>query len=128
MDNERTSVVIIDGKEYELVLTTRATREIAKKYGGLSNLGESLMKSENADDALSEVVWLITLLANQSIMIKNLKNPQEKLPLLTEEEVELLTSPCELGGYKDAISTAIYLGTKRNVLGEEKNPKNSQVG
>jgi hypothetical protein len=32
------------------------------------------MKSENFEMAIGEIVWLITLLANQSILIHNLKN------------------------------------------------------
>lgn len=71
-----------------LILTTRATKEIAKRYGGLENLGDRLMKSENFEMALDEIIWLITLLANQSVMIYNLKNRDSKKPLLTEEEVE----------------------------------------
>ena len=65
MDNERSSGISIGGQEYEMLLTTKATKEIAKRYGGLSNLGEKLMKTENFEMALDEVVWLITLLANQ---------------------------------------------------------------
>ena len=47
MDNERSSGISIGGQEYEMLLTTKATKEIAKRYGGLSNLGEKLMKTEN---------------------------------------------------------------------------------
>lgn len=39
MDNERSSFINIGGEEYELILTTRATKEIAARYGGLENLG-----------------------------------------------------------------------------------------
>lgn len=39
-------------------------------------------------------------------------------PLLTEEEVELLTSPLELATYKDAIMEAMFRGTKRNIESE----------
>lgn len=63
--------------------------------------------------ALDEIIWLITLLCNQSIEIHNLRN-SEKKPLLTEETVELLTSPGELAEYKDAITEAMLKGTKRN--------------
>ena len=69
------------------------------------------MKSENFEMAIGESVWLITLLANQSILIHNLKSKDEKRPLLTEEEVELLTSPFDLAGYKAAIMEALYKGT-----------------
>ena len=128
MDNDRCSQISIRGKEYSLILTTKATKEIAKRYGGLSNLGDKLMKSENFEEALDEVVWLITLLANQGIMIDNLQNGEKK-PLLTEEKVELLTSPLELATYKTAITEAMFKGTKRNIESEsDESSKNTQVG
>ena len=73
MNKERSAAITIGGKEYELVLTTRATKEIAGRYGGLENLGDRLMKSENFEMALDEIIWLITLLANQSVLIHNLQ-------------------------------------------------------
>ena len=127
MDNERSAIVNIGGTEYEMILTTRATKEIAGRYGGLENLGQKLMKSENFEMAIDEVVWLITLLANQSVLIHNLKNPDNKKELLTAEVVELLTSPLELAAYKNAIMEAMFKGTKRNVESEE-NSKNVTVG
>ena len=77
--------------------------------------------------ALEEVVWLITLLANQSILIHNLKNPKDKLDLLTEEALELLTSPFELAEYKSAIMEAMYKGSKREIESED-DSKNAPVG
>lgn len=128
MDNERSAAINIGDKEYELVLTTRATKAIAGRYGGLENLGEKLMKSENFEMALDEIVWLITLLANQSTLIRNLKNKNAPEELLTEEEVEILTSPLDLAAYKNAITEAMFKGTKRNVESEEETPKNVEVG
>jgi len=127
MDNERSASIMIGNQEYEMLLTTKATKEIAKRYGGLSNLGEKLMKSENFEMALDEIVWLITLLANQSVLVYNLQN-KDKKELLTEETVELLTSPFELAEYKNAIMDAMYRGTKRHVESEEEPSKNAQVG
>nr|DAZ21878.1 MAG TPA: tail assembly chaperone protein [Caudoviricetes sp.] len=125
--DERTATVNIGGQEYEMLLTTRATKEIAGRYGGLENLGDQLMKSENFEMALDEIVWLITLLCNQPILVHNLKNPDDKKPELAAEEVELLTSPLELASYKDAIMEAMYKGTKRNIESEDTS-KNVQVG
>ncbi len=125
--DERSAIVNIGGKEYEMLLTTKATKEIAGRYGGLENLGEKLMKSENFEMALDEIIWLITLLCNQPILVHNLKNPDDKKPELTTEEVELLTSPMELTEYKDAIMEAMYRGTKRNVESEPET-KNAEVG
>ena len=134
MADERSAMIQIGETKYEMLLTTRATKEIATRYGGLSNLGEKLMKSGNFEMALDEIVWLITLLANQSVLIHNLQNPSEKRELLTEEAVELLTSPLELGEYKNAIMEAMYKGTKRHVESEEESvtegtsSKNASVG
>ena len=124
--DDRSAKINIGGREFELVLTTRATKEIAGRYGGLENLGEKLMKSENFEMALDELVWLITLLANQSVLIHNLRSPEDKQELLTQETVELLTSPLELAEYKSAIMDAMFKGTKRNVE-SEKDSKNAPV-
>ena len=126
MDHERSAMITIGGDEYTLILTTKATKEIAGRYGGLENLGDKLLKSENFEMAIGEIVWLITLLANQSILIFNLKNRDNPKPLLTEEEVEILTVPSELATYKEAITEALYKGTKRNVESEA-DPKNVAV-
>ena len=128
MDNERSAAIKIGGRTHQMVLTTKATKEIAKRYGGLSHLGEKLMKTENFEMALDEVVWLITLLANQSILIHNLQNPNDKQELLTEEVVELLTSPLELAEYKEAIMEAMYKGAKRHVESEDESSKNAEIG
>lgn len=119
MADERSSVITIGGNEYELLLTTKATKEIAKKYGGLSNLGDKLVKSENYEDAISEIVWLIVTLANQPILIFNYKNKGNEKPLLTEDEVELLTTPQDIANFKDAITEALLKGTKRNIESAE---------
>lgn len=126
MDDERSSLIVIGKEEYRLVLTTKATKEIAKRYGGLENLGDKLIKAENFEMALDEIVWLITLLANQGVMIDNRLNGAKR-SLLSEEDVELLTSPMELSTYKDIIMEAMLKGTKRYVESEEVEIKNAKV-
>ena len=128
MENERAALITIGGKEYELVLTTGATKQIAKRYGGLANLGDKLMKVENFENALDELIWLIALLANQSILIHNFQHPEDKRDLLTEETIELLTSPHELAVYKDAIMESMFRGTKRFVESEPEPEKNASAG
>ena len=110
MIDERKSVINVGGEDYELLLTTKATKEIAGRYGGLENLGDHLMKSENFEMAIGEIVWLISLLANQSILVHNLKHK--------DAPKELLTVPADLATYKSAIMEALLKGTKRNVESE----------
>mgnify|MGYP000917678720 CR=1 FL=1 len=118
MDN-RSAQITIGGKEYELLLTTKATKEIGKKYGGLSDLGDKLLKAENFETAIDELIWLISLLANQPILVHNAKNPQDKKDLLEPETVELFTTPFEIAGFKEAIMECLLKGTKREVQSEE---------
>ncbi|MCL2509192.1 MAG: hypothetical protein FWF05_08460 [Oscillospiraceae bacterium] len=117
-DSDRSATIILAGQEYELILTTLATKSIARRYGGLDSLGEKLANSEHFEEALDEIVWLITLLANQSILIWNLWHENEKKQPLTEEMVELLTTPFDLAEYKNAIMDAMVKGTARNVVSE----------
>lgn len=130
MGNERSVLINIGGQDYELILTTKATKEIAARYGGLQNLGDKLMKSENFEAALDEIVWLIALLANQSILIYNFQNKGNEKPLLTAEEIELFTKPSDLAEYKAAITEAMFRGTKRNMESEdtETPSKNTAAG
>jgi hypothetical protein len=124
MNEERCAKINLGGQDYDLILTMRATREIAKRFDGLDKLGEELMKAENFEAAIDQVIWLITLLANQSIQIWNLRNPHDTKPILTEEAVELLTCPQDLAEYKDAITEALIKGTGRVIESQaaETNP------
>ena len=122
---DRSALITLGGEDYELVLTTRATKAITKRYGGLDNLGSGLLQSDDVAAALDEIVWLITLLANQSRMLHNLQNLKDQKPLLTEELVELLTAPSDFVDYKEAIALAMNRGTKRNVESEESPQKNA---
>ena len=119
MADERSAIIKIGDKEYELLLTTKATKEIAKKYGGLEKLGDKLLSTKDYEGAIGEIVWLLVTLANGPILIHNLKNPDSKKDILTEEEVEILTTPSDLADFKNAITSALLKGTKRNIESEE---------
>ena len=43
MINDRAANIRIGDQEYQLILTTRATKK-SKRYGGLANLGDKLMQ------------------------------------------------------------------------------------
>ena len=43
MNTERSANITIGDEVYTLLLTTKATKEIAGRYGGLENLGDKLM-------------------------------------------------------------------------------------
>ena len=119
------SVIKIGNKEYELLLTTKATKEINNKFGGLENVGNKLTESKSVGESLEIVIWLIVLLANQAILRKNLIEGTKE-PEIKEEELEILTSPADLNDFTSAIMNALIVGTKRNIESEESG-KNAPV-
>ena len=119
------SVIKIGNKEYELLLTTKATKEINTKFGGLENVGNKLTESKSVGESLEIVIWLIVLLVNQAILRKNLVEGTKE-PEIKEEELEILTSPADLNDFTSAIMNALIVGTKRNIESEESG-KNAEV-
>lgn len=127
MDTKNGATIKLGGKEYKLLLTTRATKEVAKRYGGLENLGDKMASSENLEQSLGDVIWLVTLLANQAIAVHNYEHPDDKRPDLSEEIVEILTKPKDIGGFSSAILDAISEGTGRVITSEEEPGKNAET-
>lgn len=119
--NERASVIKIGGKGYELLLTVRATKEISKRFGGIGKMGSKFETNENLEESIDDLVWVVCLLANQGIARHNFENPNDIKDLLTAEAIELYSQPADFADFKDAITDALYKGTKREVPGEEKN-------
>ena len=126
MASDRSTKITLGGVEYDMLLTTAATKVIGAKYGGLSKMGDKLMKSQNFEEAVDELLWLVALLCNQPILIHNLQHPNDHRELLKVEELELLTSPSDLAGMKDAIMECLIKGTGRNIESEPE--KNAEAG
>lgn len=109
MENNNKITITLGGTEYELILTTGATQALAERYGGLEKVGEAIAKKVT----LSDLTWMITLLANQGIRRHNLMNASNPRPLLTEEQVELLTVPTELTAMAEKLVQVLYRDTGR---------------
>lgn len=128
--SDRGAMITLCGSQYELILTTKATKEINRRYGGLGKLGDRLSKAESFEETIDELVWLLTLLINQGILVHNAVNKffeEKQKPLFSEDDIEVLTSPADFADYKDAIFEALQKGAMRHVKSEE-NPKNVTVG
>lgn len=84
MSSDRETTIVIGGEEHELLFTTRTTKEIAARYDRLESLGDRLLKAENFKIAIDEVIWLITLLDNQSKLVYNLRHKNYPIQMITE--------------------------------------------
>lgn len=113
-DNRKVTVTL-DDEQYDLVFNTRAAKMIADKYGSITEFGDELTKAEQAGRAIDMYVWVFMVLANQGISIHNRRDPENKKPFFTEEDIELLTTPADWQLCKEAIMR----GSGRYVLSED---------
>lgn len=128
--SDRGAMINLCGSQYELILTTKATKEINRRYGGLDKLGDKLSESKDFEEIIDELVWLLTLLINQGILAHNAVNKffeENQKPLFSEDDIEVLTSPADFADYKGAIYEALKKGAKRRIKSEETS-KNVTVG
>jgi hypothetical protein len=123
IDDSRVTYLVLGKEKIPLLLTLKATREIATRYGGLEELGNKMLESMDLTGMIDEIVWLIVVLANQCILIENLENKTNK-PLLTANELELKMDPYDVTSYREAILAALQAGQKQHVQSEEE-PKNA---
>ena len=123
IDDSRVTYLVLGKEKIPLLLTLKATREIATRYGGLEELGNKMLESMDLNGMIDEIVWLIVVLANQCILIENLENKTNK-PLLTENELELKMDPYDMTSYREAILAALQAGQRQHVQSEEE-PKNA---
>ena len=63
--DDRSAKINIGGREFELILTTRATKEIAGRYGGLENLGQ-----KHYGFAVKELVKRVKLVYLRVLFVK----------------------------------------------------------
>lgn len=123
IDDSRVTYLVLGKEKLPLLLTLKATRDIATRYGGLEELGNKMLESMDLNGMIDEIVWLIVVLANQCILIDNLENKTNK-PLLTPNELELKMDPYDMTSYREAILAALQAGQKQHVQSEEE-PKNA---
>ena len=123
IDDSRVTYLVLGKEKIPLLLTLKATREIATRYGGLEELGNKMLESMDLNGMIDEIVWLIVVLANQCILIENLENKTNK-PLLTANELELKMDPYDMTSYREAILAALQAGQRQHVQSEEE-PKNA---
>lgn len=105
------------GKDRELKFTLLALEEINKKYGSLDAMQKRLSADGDPLAVIPDLVFLITMLANQSIIEHNMDIEQgeavgEKEKLLTEEYVKVKLDMGQLLGHKNSIFESVVNGMK----------------
>ena len=120
----RIGEIEIAGKLYPLNFSTKAAKEIAKRYGGLENI-EDAFSGKAVDAMMDEIVWLLSLLIAQGVAYKRIVKGEE-VKGITADELEVVLGVADMTDIKDKIMNAMLGGMKREVE-VEIDPKNVET-
>lgn len=120
----RISMIEIAGKEYPLNFSTKATKEMSARYGGLENI-TSAFSGRGASEALEELIWMLSILISQGVAYKRIVDGEE-VNGISADELEVVIGPGDLGSLKDSLFTAMANGMGRTVEVEQ-DPKNDET-
>ena len=112
--------VVIDGEDFEMLLTTKAAADIDREFGGLDAVGETL-DGDDTDARLDMAYKLIALLCNAGTERYNYRHKDAPRRMLESEEIGILTTPGEVTSLLRAAIDAIKRG-KETYIESEKSP------
>lgn len=104
--------VELGGQEFELVLSTLATKHISEKYGGLDKMGKAITTAAGKD--LDGIMWLLAELINGGITRENVLKGTQR-PLVDANTLAAITTPGDLVQLREAIPAVIVRDTGRTV-------------
>jgi len=120
----RITEIEIAGRKYPLNFSIRAAKEVAKKYGDISNVGDAFT-DKPMDEMMDEATWILALLIDQGAAYKRVVDGEDiKAP--TQEELEVIMGVADFANLKDTLMGAMMAGMKREIE-VEPNPKNAKT-
>ncbi len=103
---EDVRIITIRQQEYPAVFNTAALEEVTRRYGGLTELGETMKEPAKA---IAEIAWLMALLTAQGAALKKLQEGVE-IKTYNADEIKILMSPKELMDQSDLVIEIINAG------------------
>lgn len=103
---EDVRTITIRQQEYPAVFNTAALEEVTRRYGGLTELGETMKEPAKA---IAEIAWLIAQLTIQGAALKRLQEGVET-KTYSADEIKILMSPKELMDQSELVIEIINAG------------------
>ena len=108
--NELGRKIRIGKKRHTLTFTTLAYSDVLDRYGSIEAMGEKIENMSEAE-SIKELAWLIALLCNSTIKIREYED-SKKYKKITTEEVLLAMRPMEVLAAYEQIVAAINDGLR----------------
>lgn len=116
----------IAGRKYPLNFSTKAAKEVAKRYGDIANIDKAF-KDKTIDEMMDEAIWILALLIDQGVAYKQIMD-NEEIKGLGIEELEVVMGVADFANLKSTILGAMTAGMSREVevVSDPKNEKTTQ--
>lgn len=121
---DRITEIEIAGKKYPLNFSTKAAKEVAKRYGDVSKISEAFT-GKTTDEMMDEAIWILALLIDQGVAYKRIVD-NEEIKGLNKEELEVVMGVFDFSNLKNTILGAMTAGMNREVE-VETDPKNAMT-
>ena len=120
----RITEIELAGRKYPLNFSTKAVKDFSARYGGLENI-TSAFSDRKADEALEELIWMLSVLIAQGVAYMRLVDGED-VQGITADELEVVLGLGDLGGLKDKLMDALTSGMSRTVE-VQVDPKNGET-
>lgn len=120
----RITEIEIAGSKYPLNFSVKAAKEVAKRYGDISNIGDAFT-NKTMDEMMDEANWILALLIEQGVAYKKIVEGED-IKALTKDELEIVMGVSDFADLKNTLLGAMMAGMKREVE-VEPDPKNAET-
>lgn len=116
--------VVIDGEEFEMILTTKAAANVDREFGGFDEIA-AVVDGEDRGASVAMASKLIALLCNAGTERYNYRHRETPRRMLEPEEIEILTTPGEMAELLGSAVEAVRRG-RQTYIESEKSPGESK--
>lgn len=112
--------VVIDGEEFEMLLTTKAAVDIDSEFGGFDGIA-AVVDGEDRVASVGMASKLIALLCNAGSERYNYRHRDTPRRMIDAEEIGIVTTPGEMAELMHSAVEAVKRG-RTTYIESEKNP------
>lgn len=110
--------VVIDGEDFEMLLTTKAAADIDREFGGFDEIAD-VVDGEDRVASVAMASRLIALMCNAGTERYNYRHKDAPRRMLEAEEIGIVTTPGEIAELMHAVVEAVKRGRTTHIESEK---------
>ena len=110
--------VVIDGEDFEMLLTTKAAADIDREFGGFDEIA-AVVDGEDRVASVAMASKLIALMCNAGTERYNYRHRDTPRRMLEDEEIGIVTTPGEMAELMHAVVEAVKRGRTTHIESEK---------